>query len=179
MKKRPRKDERSALRKSLAPRHGQRHSADATGVRSVGQLGDGSNDVMQIRSIEGWGEPAWVIASTNACERLGPDPRKAFWPAEPEPKRLRGLKIFGPDLSTCIHRSVDSSFELAVDPQRAVIGKGEDLRHENSGDAPTRINPVIGVKQAAPGQAAGAATVWTCLHVDHVAEAPFETNAGK
>src|SRR4029077_9991089 len=28
-------------------------------------------------------------------------------------------------------------------------------------------------------QAAGAATVWTCLHVDHVAKAPFETNAGK
>ena len=43
---------------------------------------------------------------------------------EPEPKRLRSLKIVGPDLSTCIHRSVDSAFELAVDPQRAVIGKG-------------------------------------------------------
>ena len=40
-----------------------------------------ANDVMQTRSIDGSGEPAWVIASTNACERLGPDPRKALWPA--------------------------------------------------------------------------------------------------
>ena len=36
---------------------------------------------MQIRSIRGSGEPAWVIASLNACLRLGPDPRSALWPA--------------------------------------------------------------------------------------------------
>src|SRR6516164_69523 len=41
----------------------------------------GHDDVMQIRSIRGSGEPAWVIASLNACLRLGPDPRRALWPA--------------------------------------------------------------------------------------------------
>src|SRR5262249_10503428 len=41
----------------------------------------GHDDVMQSRSIRGSGEPAWVIASLNACLRLGPDPRRALWPA--------------------------------------------------------------------------------------------------
>src|SRR5262249_22704049 len=39
------------------------------------------DDVMQTRSIRGSGEPVWVIASLNACLRLGPDPRRALWPA--------------------------------------------------------------------------------------------------
>ena len=41
----------------------------------------GHDDVMQTRSIRGSGEPAWVIASLNACLRLGPDPCSALWPA--------------------------------------------------------------------------------------------------
>jgi hypothetical protein len=41
----------------------------------------GHDDVMQTRSIRGSGEPAWVIASLNACLRLGPDPRRALRPA--------------------------------------------------------------------------------------------------
>ena len=32
-------------------------------------------------SIRGSGEPVWVVASLNACLRLGPDPRRALWPA--------------------------------------------------------------------------------------------------
>src|SRR5262245_57871744 len=36
---------------------------------------------MQTRSFRGSGEPAWVNASSNACERLGPDPRRALGPA--------------------------------------------------------------------------------------------------
>jgi hypothetical protein len=41
----------------------------------------GHDDVMQARSIRGSGEPVWVIASLNACLQLGPDPRRALWPA--------------------------------------------------------------------------------------------------
>src|SRR5262249_27402991 len=41
----------------------------------------GHNDVMQTRSFRGSGEPAWVIASSNACEGLGPDLRRALGPA--------------------------------------------------------------------------------------------------
>src|SRR5215468_1111618 len=41
----------------------------------------GHDDVMQTRSFRGSGEPAWVNASSNARERLGPDPRRALGPA--------------------------------------------------------------------------------------------------
>jgi hypothetical protein len=41
----------------------------------------GHDDVMQIRSFRGSGEPAWVIAYSKACSRLGPDPRRALGPA--------------------------------------------------------------------------------------------------
>src|SRR5262245_61559510 len=36
---------------------------------------------MQRRSFRGSGEPVWVIASSNAGFRLGPDPRRALGPA--------------------------------------------------------------------------------------------------
>jgi hypothetical protein len=36
---------------------------------------------MQTRSSRGSGEPVWVIAFPSACERLGPDPRRALGPA--------------------------------------------------------------------------------------------------
>src|SRR4026208_1618227 len=36
---------------------------------------------MQTRSFRGSGEPVWVVASLNACLRLGPDPRRALGPA--------------------------------------------------------------------------------------------------
>ena len=36
---------------------------------------------MQIRSFRGSGKPAWVNAYSNACLRLGPDPRRALGPA--------------------------------------------------------------------------------------------------
>jgi hypothetical protein len=45
---------------------------------------------MQIRSIRGSGEPAWVNASLNACFRLGPDPRRALWPAASRPHKQAG-----------------------------------------------------------------------------------------
>jgi hypothetical protein len=41
----------------------------------------GHDDVMQIRSIRGSGEPTWVIALPSAGKRLGPDPRRALGPA--------------------------------------------------------------------------------------------------
>jgi hypothetical protein len=41
----------------------------------------GHDDVMQVRSFRGSGEPARVIASSNARDGLGPDPRRALGPA--------------------------------------------------------------------------------------------------
>src|SRR6516165_3140675 len=56
----------------------------------------GHDDVMQIRSIRGSGEPAWVIASLNACLRLGPDPRRALRPAAHPPHQQAG-HVTAPD----------------------------------------------------------------------------------
>src|SRR5215831_19677315 len=50
----------------------------------------GHDDVMQTRSIRGSGEPAWVNASSNACFRLGPDPRRALGPAATAPHQQAG-----------------------------------------------------------------------------------------
>src|SRR6478609_8086885 len=36
---------------------------------------------MQIRSFRGSGEPAWVNALSSACDRWGPNPRRALGPA--------------------------------------------------------------------------------------------------
>jgi hypothetical protein len=55
----------------------KRHSRS----RSASTNWRGHDDVMQIRSFRGSGEPAWVIALPSACERLGPDPRRALGPA--------------------------------------------------------------------------------------------------
>ncbi len=41
----------------------------------------GHDDVMQIRSFRGSGEPVWVIALPSAGFRLGPAPRRALGPA--------------------------------------------------------------------------------------------------
>src|SRR5260370_30834627 len=82
-------------------------------------------------------------------------------------------------LLACFHSSVDTAFELTVDPQCALIRKRQHLGHKNGRDTSFRIDPIIGVEKTAPGQAAGTAAVWNGLHVDHVTEAPFEAAAGK
>src|SRR5712691_87129 len=71
-------------------------------------------------------------------------------------------------------RVVDRALELAVELDGALVGEGEDLGHDHAADPPRRIDPVIGVEDAGPGQAAGAAAVRAGLYVDHVAETPFQ-----
>src|SRR6266540_4136966 len=64
---------------------GQGAAVVASGVAINSRQGHrnwrGHNDVMQTRSFRGSGEPARVIAFSNACEGLGPDPRRALGPA--------------------------------------------------------------------------------------------------
>ena len=60
-------------------------TAPGGGIADTGQKAStnwrGHDDVMQIRSFRGSGEPVWVNAYSNACLRLGPDPRRALGPA--------------------------------------------------------------------------------------------------
>jgi len=60
-----------------------------------------------------------------------------------------------------------------------MVGKRQNLRHENSRDVLCRIDPVIRVEKAGPGHASGAAPLGHRLHVDHVTEAPFQTDTGE
>ena len=59
--------------------------AIAGGLKSPAETGNtywrGHDDVMQIRSFRGSGEPVWVSALPSAGVRLGPDPRRALGPA--------------------------------------------------------------------------------------------------
>jgi hypothetical protein len=52
----------------------------SSGIADTGEKAStnwrGHDDVMQIRSIRGSGEPAWVNALPSAPVRLGPDPRE-------------------------------------------------------------------------------------------------------
>ena len=67
-------------------RHIQGAEAIAGGVTAASRkIGNthwrGHDDVMQIRSFRGSGEPVWVSALPSAGVRLGPDPRRALGPA--------------------------------------------------------------------------------------------------
>ena len=66
------------------------------GVPKVWRNWRGHDDVMQTRSIRGSGEPVWVNASLNACFRLGPDPRRALWPAA-SPSHKQAGHMTAPD----------------------------------------------------------------------------------
>jgi hypothetical protein len=72
---------------------------------------------------------------------------------------------------------IDPTLELAVDAQRPLIGERQDLGHEYAGDAFGRIDPVVGIEQPAPGEAACATPVRPWSHVDHVPEAPAHGDA--
>ena len=81
----------------------------------------GHDDVMQTRSIRGSGEPAWVSASLNACLRLGPDPRRALWPAAtPAAQTGRTHDRTRPMLQK--RQKVLASVPSTRDPKRTSVG---------------------------------------------------------
>src|SRR5437879_13045647 len=81
--------------------------------------------------------------------------------------------------SACRHRLVDAALEAPVEAEHARVGEGQDLRHDDSGDAPRRIEPEIAVEDAAPAQRSGAAALRSRLDVDHAGEPPSERAAGE
>src|SRR5215472_4505254 len=81
---------------------------------------------------------------------------------------------------SCLRRlepAVDAALELAVEGDGLVVGEGQELGQEHSGDALMRVEPVIGVENSAPGDAGGTAAVGPGLRCHHVAEAPFARHA--
>src|SRR5437762_2997645 len=69
--------------------------------------------------------------------------------------------------------SVDCALELLDEAEALLVGEGEDLGEDDAGQVGLGVDPVVGVGQAGPGQAATAAAGWGLLGGDHVAEAPL------
>jgi hypothetical protein len=70
------------------------------------------------------------------------------------------------------HRRIDAALEPPVHAQHALISERHHLGHEHGGDALLRVEPMVGVVNAGPGEAAGAAAFRHRLPGDHVAETP-------
>jgi hypothetical protein len=61
-------------------------------------------------------------------------------------------------VSLCgLQRAVNGPFEFAIGADCRPVGERQDLCKENAGDALRRVEPVISVEDAGPGQTAGAA----------------------
>src|SRR5947199_10640489 len=54
-----------------------------------------------------------------------------------------------------VDEPVGAAFEIAIDRERPGIGKGQILHHDDTSDVLRRIDPEIGVVDAAPAQTAG------------------------
>src|SRR5690349_17489963 len=61
-----------------------------------------------------------------------------------------------PPARALCHRAIDLGFEPVEQAEHGVVGEGQDLGHQHAGHALLRVEPVVGVEQAGPGEAAGA-----------------------
>src|SRR5258708_19862026 len=68
-----------------------------------------------------------------------------------------------PRVSGRLQSIVNGALELAVEPDGLVIGERQDLGQDDARNALLRVGPVIGVVEAAPSQASGAAPLRACL----------------
>ena len=60
-----------------------------------------------------------------------------------------------------------------------MVGEGEDLHHDHSGNPRRRVDPVIGIEQTGPCEAACFAAVRDGIDIDHVPEPPSQTRSRK
>ena len=58
---------------------------------------------------------------------------------------------------------VNGALEFAVELDGFVVGERQDLGQDHAGDMLLRVEPIIGVVDAGPGQAPGAAAVGSGL----------------
>jgi len=58
-----------------------------------------------------------------------------------------------------------------------MVGKWQNLGQDYTCHALLRIEPIVRIIDAGPGEAAGATAIGPWLRIDHVAETPFARNA--
>ena len=71
-----------------------------------------------------------------------------------------------------LERRVHPSLHVPQEPEHRLVGERQDLRHDRPGDLLGRVDPVVGVEDPGPAQAAGAAPVRSGLGVDVEGQAP-------
>src|SRR6187399_530026 len=76
-------------------------------------------------------------------------------------------------------RVINPALELPIGDKRRFVDEGQDLRHDDARDPRRRVDPVIGVEQPGPSQAAGPAAIGHRAGIDHVAEPPAQPDAWK
>src|SRR5271166_2991928 len=77
----------------------------------------------------------------------------------------------------CLQRIINAAFELAVELDGLMVGKWQNLGQDYTCHALLRIEPIVRIIDAGPGEAAGATAIGPWLRIDHVAETPFARNA--
>ena len=95
---------------------------------------------MQTRSFRGSGEPAWVIASSNACEGLGPDPRRALGPAATR--------------AASTGRTHDRTRPVLHQRKKALVNEAPSTHDPKQICAPVRILSVASLRRPVPAIAA-------------------------
>src|ERR1700735_1399942 len=111
--------------------------------------------------------PASAISPKSAAFRAS-KPNTRYRPNKP-PRLL----VSGADCG------IDAALKGRVEVHRPMIGEGQDLRHDDAGQSALRIEPVIGVEDAGPCDAAGAAPVGARLRRQHIAKTPAHRLTGK
>src|SRR6516225_7073702 len=112
----------------------------------------------------------------SAKGSVGTPSRRTKGPRRPRLRRLERRRLVG---LRRLEPAIDAALKLTVEGNGFMVGEGQDLSHENAGNALLRIEPVIGIVNPGPGDAAGAAAVGPRLRAYHVAEPPFANHAGE
>src|SRR5262245_59314241 len=87
------------------------------------------------------------------------------------PEDAQAALTFGGDL-------VDAALERIVKSQRLAVRERQKLHHDRTGDAPGRVEPIVGIVDAAPAQAAGGALAGDRIGRDKEGEAPLVATVG-
>src|SRR5262245_13298097 len=73
---------------------------------------------------------------------------------------------------------VDAALERIVERERLAVGERQELGHDRAGDAAGGVDPIVGIEDAAPAQAAGGALAGDRVGRDEEGEPPLVATVG-
>src|SRR5690242_4134306 len=78
-----------------------------------------------------------------------------------------------------LHCAIHRRLELIEQLHHRRVGERQDLRHDDACHLLLRVEPVVGVEQPRPGDAAGTPATRNVLGIDQPGEAPFLRHTGE